>query len=224
MTDNTLSISCSNCNKEYTSDIPNSPKIYKCKKCNETIVVYPKIREIRLEKVEPNLEINSKDYSKAYIDIRINNIRFKLAEKYDENKITSAKFEKTNFITRKIYAPEKGDVVYWNKNGKIKFFNDQLFIFPSLDYKTTSNLWATTIILYFNSDKLRKLMFQVWSDNKSSHNIIAIFHEVLDCFAGIFGLPQSDEDINNIFWTFKDSVFGCKISPDSVAAWFSWVL
>jgi len=87
----------------------------------------------------------------------------------------------------------------------------------------TSNLWATTITLYYNENKLRKLFFQAWSDKKSKYHIVAIFNDFIKCFQGIFGIPTIDEDKNEAIWIFIDSVFSAKLSKDSKNAWFTWI-
>ncbi|MBN2321818.1 MAG: hypothetical protein JXR49_22255 [Acidobacteria bacterium] len=118
---------------------------------------------------------------------------------------------------------EPGDTIYWHKNGHVHLFNNQIHIFPHLD-PNDSDMWATTICLYYNQSKLRKLTFQLWTDNRSIKYIEIFAFDFLEKFKIVFGKPTVDNQRNNNFWTFKDSIFGCKISPDLKNIWFSWVI
>jgi hypothetical protein len=220
METNSIDLKCPYCNFINLVKKVDVLQLSRCHNCNEIICNYPILKNSPLStRSIPNIDLLK--FTNEHIDIRINGIKFLLSEIIDQLKIDIAKFTKVGFFAKKLLLPEKGDDIYFNKNSNVDLCNNQINIFPFFKIDS-QNMWATSSYLYFNQSKLRKLLFQMWTDDISKSSMDALTFAFIEQFKLIYGNPTYCKYENDFIWQFKNSVFRCQISQDEKNVWFNW--
>ena len=96
------------------------------------------------------------------IDLRINDIHFRLNEIIDNKKLISISAKKAGFILRKTHNIDKNFRLYFSKNCKISFFNNEYIIEPNLDTSSGRSLmFGTSCFFYYEHNNLVKMKAQI---------------------------------------------------------------
>jgi hypothetical protein len=132
------------------------------------------------------------------LDIRINNYKVILNNKFSEYELNQYKIEKTEAFRHVLGVP-KNQVVFWSKNCRLKYINEDYDndISPILDPEAGVNMmFGTSAYFWFMGDSLVRFDFQIIQNKAIATVLLNKFENKI---VELIGYPTSTKNDSKVW-------------------------
>lgn len=144
------------------------------------------------------------------MEIKVNGKPFRVNERFDKVKLTSANIKKAGFFARRLIKVNKSTTLYWAKNCTISFFNDELTIAPNLDATSGADMmYGTSCYFFYSENQLWRITAQIIKNVGASLNYAEKFKEIASIKIGEPEIQKRNEISGLdkfVKWTHNESV------------------
>lgn len=146
------------------------------------------------------------------LDLCINEIEFRLGDRPDPARLTSARCKKAGFLTRRAATAGPDQILFWAKNPTIDCFGGEVTLWPSG--------CGTSAYLYYGPVGLEKVTLQIFGSTVMAHGSTLQFRQLS---AAAFGEPDTESQQIAI-WQRDGFVVASELSAGANRAWYVWTV
>jgi hypothetical protein len=124
------------------------------------------------------------------IDLKVNHLGVSLGMAFDPSGLASAEISKMGFFSKALMpiAKQPGDTLYYAKNPIITCFGERVLSTARVDRNRADMMHGTSAYLFFNSNRLRYVIFQVIANYIAATGFTNSFREVA---SEVLGKPET---------------------------------
>lgn len=153
-------------------------------------------------------------------DLKLFTVPIKLGENVEQTfDVFEDEFEEIDDETKTIIRASKEDQIYFAQNCHIQCFNEQFVVAAFIDLTFPADwMFGTSAYLFFNSDNLYKVIFQIISNDYAAEKYANEFRKL--CQEHLGNSKEKNEILE--VWEDTDSIIMSEWSEGNENAYFYW--